>query len=229
MVAILRLSLAAVTVILAARTTAAQSQPKTPYPGMPPLSEVTRIRDMSDHTRKLRNFQPNVNTPAQTIFSVGIGYCNNERVIDQGYLLRLDSSGATVRMGDVQSFTITHLTATTIFLRVTVLPSISEKDLLTERPSYSDLKEKYSHVFEVALPRSQGTVRPCIVGKDLEYDDDRQQIAFLDAVDPNRTMQLSYDGNKVWWAIPSVISDPAYPLRVGSSAYETGVITLKDK
>jgi hypothetical protein len=207
----------------------AQSQPKTPYPGAPPISEVSRLRALSDHTRKLRNFQPSPDLASQTVFEAGISYCDGDHPLDDGYVIAGSSSSEskTIRMGDVQSFTVTQVTDHTIRLRLSVLPMISEQALLAEKPSYTLLVEKYGHVVDVDLPRYQSKGKACIIGKVKEYDDDRLKIVLLEDIAQGRQFGLLYDANKIWWAIPSVVADSEYPLRVGLSSFD-GVIKLKD-
>lgn len=202
-----------------------QGQPKTPYPGKPSLSEVIRIRKKTDETRKLRNFQPTPSSPATTIFEAGIGYCSSDGVTDPGFVLTPFDANP-IRLGDLQSFSLLHVDEQALTLRVAILPEITEDLLLREQPSYTLLKGTYSKTIEIKIPRFKKGSRSCIVGKQRDYDEVRQMITFLDALSPNRVTSLYYDSNIVWWAIPSVIADANYPLRVGPSAYGD-IIDLK--
>jgi hypothetical protein len=128
-----------------------------------------------------------------------------------------DSSGTlqTIDMSDVLRFAIVSYRGDECLVKVTVFPWISIDELLRQKPSYSDLQLRYTHEVElwVKTKSADGPLLVC----EIRQDGSRIVACPFTEILPKTNIRLEYAGEHIWYAIQSVIDDPAYPYRVIAS------------
>src|SRR5262249_7974260 len=98
--------------------------------------------------------------------------------------------------------------AANLTLELELFPKITADELLRMRPSYTELRERYTKIISMRVPL---------------WSPDGLPLALVDSGHPAKAVALFKDipidanfliskGN-LWWAIGSVTSDPAYPIR----------------
>ncbi len=108
-----------------------------------------------------------------------------------------------------------------------ILPVKDEQWLLSTKPSYSSLESEATERLQGDIPTSRNGASLCIAGKMKYFETDRASISLVRYFTIKKGLLVSFDENKIWWAIPPVIADPAYPLRIGIDAF-SDTVTLKE-
>jgi hypothetical protein len=149
----------------------------------------------------------------------------------------VDESGKdiSVDFSVVQSFKIVRIENQQALFEITVFPDITPEDLLKLKPSYTELRDRHTRIIRMWLvlqDRKRGDLYLAgVVGKeprvmlestgyremrDSWFEHGRYYIESeerMEHIEINREVKLEYNGNSVWWAIPSVIKDRKYPYR----------------
>jgi len=178
---------------------------------------VNRERDLA---RKSMIATYKIDGAIETIRAVGLVWSKGGRVIGP---TKYSLSGATdngdlpsIDFSEIQELSIVKSETTSspgrALFRVNVFPNISVEQLVNMRPTYSELKERYSRTLDLWVDIKTSTSGDlCFVGKDLAP-------RRLETFNNNTVVKFEYvgggrTGQGIWWAIPSVIRDSAYPYR----------------
>ena len=203
-------------------------RPSTPYHLQPTEKDV---RDAKTHAaqRQCVCFSPPVG-PLQTLRAVRVVGLTSGQVaqlkahrLDDGLLERAvfelkgtDTTGAptAVSLSEVESFSVAKATAQRLWLDIVKWPDISAAQLLKEEPGYTALlaghRTKVTLVLDLAWPEATRPVLLDALGT--------EGAAFWE-LPPGTQVQFycgdpkNVDPYRFWWAIPSVVRDPAYPYR----------------
>ena len=212
-----------VSVVLAiAHSLECQPLPRTPYPpsATPAVGEVVQMRVRTRESRKIRNFQA-LGQASITVFEAGMGYCKGASLVSDGWKIEGKESGSSfiVDMAELQSFTLQSWDEASIKLKVTMLPMLTEDQLVKRSPTWEALKANFGKAIQLDLPRRRDGGEACIIGKKLDYEEARTRMAFLSQLSPLRVTRFDYDSNLIWWAIPSIVASRDYPFRVGLDGF----------
>ena len=148
-----------------------------------------------------------------------------------------DESGKDIAVdfSIVESFKIVRRENDRALFEVTIFPDITPEKLLNLKPSYTELKDGYTRVVRMWIilnDTARGDLYLAgVVGREpkvmLEISGYREicdswfengaylvkSEEMVSRVETNRKIVLEYNGNAIWWAIPSVIEDSGYPYR----------------
>jgi hypothetical protein len=118
----------------------------------------------------------------------------------------------TILMANARSFRLLSVKKKLIgdnevVVEVTEFPALTPMELLKLKPTYSVLAAGYQRKVKLTMPDL------ALAGADWPGDT-IHIITPLRDLDPNVDVTLQPDRDQIWWAIPSVIADPAYPYRV---------------
>ncbi len=137
----------------------------------------------------------------------------------QGAVFELKGKNAAgaptaVSLSEMESFSVAKATAQRLWLDIVKWPDISAAQLLKEAPSYTALSAGYrtrvTLVLDLVWPEA---TRPVLL------DSSGLQGAAFSELAPGTQVQFycgdptNVDPYRFWWAIPSVVGDPAYPYR----------------
>ena len=123
----------------------------------------------------------------------------------------------TIDLSEVENFRILSQENDVLLLEITSFPAISPKEIVKLQPTYLELITNYKFTTQLRLPlRSESGARIYIVGKTRrdEYMV-RMPIVSMEDIDKGQLIKFNTEGvrSMLWWAIPSVATDPAYPHR----------------
>ncbi len=135
----------------------------------------------------------------------------------------------------VKEFKIVRKENERALFEIVVFPDITPEKLVELKPSYSELRSRYTRVVRVWIALQEqdkgslyiagvvgGESKALLPGGgyremcDSWFEDGAYFIESEERVghiEANRNVVLEYNGNSVWWAIPSVIQDRDYPFR----------------
>lgn len=127
---------------------------------------------------------------------------------------------ASVDFSDVKAFKVLRIEKKKCLLEIITFPTITPKDLLANRPSYSELVNSYASSVNLWVQVETPNGEVSIAGED--WDGNRKFVATMRDVKPNSTISLKYGrskevggtGDAIWFATKSVIEDPAYPYKL---------------
>ena len=121
-----------------------------------------------------------------------------------------DPSGKlqTVELSDVLSFSIVDYREDECLVKINVFPSISVTELLRQKPSYSDLKLRYTREVQlwVKTKSADGPLLVC----EIKHDGSRSVACLFNDIRAQIMIEL-YGSEHIWYAIQSVIADSDYP------------------
>ncbi len=203
-------------------------RPSTPY-HLQPTEEDVRDAKTRAAQRQCVCFSPPVG-PLQTLRTVRIVGLTSGQIaqvkahrFDDGLLERAvfelkgtDAAGAptAVSLSEMESFSVVKATAERLWLDIVKWPDISAARLLKEKPDYTALlagyRTKLTLIFDLAWPEATRPVLLEVLGLNGVVFSELQpgtQVQFY-CGDPKNV-----DPGRFWWAIPSVVRDPAYPYR----------------
>lgn len=127
---------------------------------------------------------------------------------------------ASADFSDVKDFKVIRFQKKDCLLEITIFPTITPKDLLEKKPSYSELATNYTKSVRLWMQVDRPGGDLAIAGED--WDGRRQFVARMRDIKPNSTVHLEYGrskevggtGDAIWFATDSVIQDPRYPHRL---------------
>lgn len=220
----------AVFICILSAYTLALSQVKGGGPTKSGPEEPYGTGDISiDSLRRVRNDASRSKTMRDTIFQtisryreVGFAFTKNQRITGRPfYQLRgkKENEWIGIDLSDIESISFLQQARGQVLLKVTMFPYISPDELLRMQPDYSSLRSRYTK--EVSLwvlldNNREGEL--ALIGK--SSSDAVNIIAKLRDIKLNTVLTLEYGRGQsyfrsrpIWWAIPSVVQDPAYPFR----------------
>ena len=148
-----------------------------------------------------------------------------------------DESGKDIAVdfSIVQSFKIVRRENDKALFEVMIFPDITPEKLLELKPSYTELRDGYTRIERIWIvlhhPEKGDLYLVGVVGRepkvmlersgyteicDSWFENGRYFIESeyrMDHLETNREVVLEYNGNAIWWAIPSIIKDGEYPFR----------------
>jgi hypothetical protein len=192
-------------------------QVSTPYTKAPSAEEVARQRQRTDQSRVVFDYAPGPTAIPITVWESAITYCaGTPNPVAATFIAGADDNGngQKLRLGDVFRFEIAGIDKDMAVLKITALPAITEQELLQSAPSYSALRKRFREL-RLRVPLQGGGGRLCLSGKKRISSERPDVFSVLDTKAVGSTIDLSYDGNQIWWAVPSVVADPRYPYIVG--------------
>ena len=195
-------------------------RPNSPYLNMDlpeDIETVTRLRDEAA-TSRIVNFT----TPSGThVFGqrAGFAYTNGGAPlteVEYGLVGVVDPEKTPRRIdfSIVRMITLVSKNSSTLTVRVDLFPDITPKELIQTRPSYSDLKKKYTATRIMNIPlRTDNGQQFSLVSKAEGEGVPFKVLAFLRDIPIGQQIEI-YGAPSLWWAIGSVTEDLAYPHRV---------------
>jgi hypothetical protein len=179
---------------------------------------VARLKEYSSRNKHVMAFFSSNGSFVPRADKVGLAFVKSGRIegevrfafvgidIETGEKLEVDFS-------EVHRFEVLKKDGNVLELGIERFPVITPEELLSDEPSFADLYEKHRKFvnLRLTLKNSNGAILS-IVGR--RPGKDQMPIVSLGDIEMNRRIRLrdSLDNPKgIWWAIPSVSSDPAYP------------------
>ncbi len=204
-------------------------KPETPYhdPRNVNAEEVTTAREMAGRCRRGRIPFKSPGGGDTLVEEIFFAYGQNSDTLGVPlYQLKGEDAGGkavTVELSDVLTFSVADFRQGECLLKVTVFPTISVEELLAQKPTYSDLKQRYTHEVEIWVKTISDGGRLFVCGR--TWDGKPKVGGLLTDVEPNTEVELKYGYSRdyshdmggrgtVWYAIQSVIEDRNYPYRV---------------
>lgn len=188
-----------------------------------------RVSKQKDLARASMTATYEFNGAKETLNAVGLEWIRGGQVSGRtSYQLNgsMDSRPVAVDFSEIEELSIlrteTNGSKVRALFKVVAFPSISAERLVNERPTYTELKAKYSRTVEVWIDiKTTTSGELCFAGK--QSAPRRVEDLKSDVVVKFAFAGLSLDdkhpglwkgvGEGIWWAIPSVIRDPKYPYR----------------
>lgn len=123
---------------------------------------------------------------------------------------------ATLSFSEIDSFVVKSKTPEKAWLSVTIWPDISARKLLAKKPSYTQLLSAYRKVVEIEIDLKSSDGRPLVLAETggLGSAVPLERLPAGAKVDFHGEDVHEVHPRELWWAIPSVIKDPAYPFRL---------------
>jgi len=159
---------------------------------------------------------------------IGLAYWKGGRLsapVFQFSGLEEDGPEAKVDLADIDSFWIVRHEDNLIaddrsLIELLVFPTISPRELVDSRPTYSDLRDRFSKSLSLWLTVKSGVGELCLValGERGRYE----LVAKFTDIEPDTKVELSYGRFRhgremlpaIWWATEAVTRDGAYPHRI---------------
>jgi hypothetical protein len=193
--------------------------PRTPYGigGKPDAKTILRYKEQASTKRNLSK----VGTEYFYSMYGGLAYVTNGEIKgDVRYSFwGFDEKGCKIEIDfcDVKDFRIMERDGKFLVLEVTLFPAISPEELLNKQPSYQDLIDNYTKSVKIRiLPRDTSGNILQIIG--IDYTNRPHIILPVEKLRLGQKVKFEWnvlgDSETFWWAIPSVIEDPAYPYRL---------------
>lgn len=111
----------------------------------------------------------------------------------------------------IRNVTILKKDYSSITLKLDLFPDIAVEELLKKRPSYTELKSKYTKTITIWVWLWSEDNQPlALVGSGSEENAPRKIIALFSEI-PNAQKIEFLGPDNYWWAIRSVTDDLAYP------------------
>lgn len=136
-----------------------------------------------------------------------------------------NESDSSVDFSDVQKVWVDKLedgilSSKTVTFILNVLPTIKPADLLAKKPTYQQLVDDYTTTVSIRMPLQMSGKELCFVTGTPSKG--YKLLASVRTLKLKREIDLTYDKIQlngksipsIWWAIPSVTADPAYPNRI---------------
>lgn len=190
---------------------------------------VARVSRQKDAARMSMIASYAINGRKETLTSVGLQWVKGGRArgASSYRLSGSDESGApsVVDFSEIQELSIVRTEKTNAkvraFVKIITFPSISAQQLVDERPTYSELKEKFAKTVELWIEiettssgelclKGRGTIRRML--SDLKGVAVRFEFLGL-TPDDRQPEKWKGAGEGLWWAIPSVTRDEKYPYK----------------
>jgi len=199
---------------------------KTPYtPGKPVLvAEVARIKNISTRTRLLRDVPSEGTHVTGAGKDVGLAFVKGEKVAgNPSFIFKgttEDGAKASIDFSELLSLSVVQREDVRVLLEVVQFPIITPEELISSKPTYSDLFEHNRKTVRMWVATRSAGKDLCLVGKD---ENKRYRvIAKINQLSTNTKVDLDYgtfvfgDINlpAIWWATESVTRDTKYPYRV---------------
>jgi hypothetical protein len=188
---------------------------------------VVRVNRQKELARTSMTATFELNGSKETFPAVGLEWRKKGRTGPKAYILNgeTDSGPLVVDFSEIEELSILRTESSNskvrALFRVIAFPNVSVEQLVNERPTYTELKEKYSKTLElwVVIKNTSGDL--CFGGKQkalrrVEELTNNVLVKFELAGlsrDDTKPEIWKGSGEGIWWAIPSVIRDPAYPYR----------------
>jgi hypothetical protein len=99
-------------------------------------------------------------------------------------------------------------------IEIKQFPALSPAELLAAQPTYSTLKSKHTRTLRLRVLASSAEGDFSMIGTEW-WSEDKYRVLFrISDLLPAIAIPIRSDRDKgLWWAIPSVVADPAYPHR----------------
>ncbi|MEK6410420.1 MAG: hypothetical protein AABN34_26150 [Acidobacteriota bacterium] len=169
-----------------------------------------------------------LNGAKENIGEVGLAWTKAGVSGEMSYQLKgmMNGRSRVVDFSEIQELAIVKTETTSskvrVLFKVITFPNVSAEQLVNERPTYSELKQKYSRTLELWVDvKMKASGDFCFVGKHVAPRplEDFKNVAVIHfeysglSKDDRHSGMWKGGGEGVWWAIPSVIRDPKYPYR----------------
>lgn len=197
------------------------SSPISPYSRQERVDTVTVMQTKQQLSQEMCIYDiPVTDKPSVTVgMDVGLAYLGdgqNEWEVHFAFL-GTDEHGNNIEVdfGEIESFTILKREGDTVSIRVDRFPAITPEDLVLNKPSYVELREKYGMTIDlhVELKDGEGGILYFV-----EYDHDKggvySRIVPVKDIEHGQRIRFHSPHNLYWWAVPSVANDPAFPYRI---------------
>lgn len=189
------------------------------------VARVSRQKELA-RTSMTATFE--LNGSKETLPAVGLEWIKSGRALGpKAYRLNgeTDTGPLVVDFSEIEELSILRTESINSKVRalfkVIAFPNVSVEQLVNERPTYTELKEKYSKTLELWVEIKNTSGELCFAGKQTaprrvgELTNNilvRFELAGLSRDDRGSEIWKG-SGEGIWWAIPSVIRDRAYPYR----------------
>lgn len=125
-----------------------------------------------------------------------------------------ENSPRKIDFSIISSATILSKDSKELSIRLELFPDISVDELLKIRPTYTDLKEKYTRTVTMRIPLwSKGKQPLALVGTDSEPNSPYKIITLFSEIPDDQKIEF-LGFSSYWWAIRSVTDDLSYPHRI---------------
>ncbi|MEK6289172.1 MAG: hypothetical protein AABO57_25955 [Acidobacteriota bacterium] len=190
------------------------------------LITAERVNRQKDLARTSMTATYELNGAKENIGEVGLTWTKAGVSGETGYQLKgvMNGRSRVVDFSEIQELSIVKTETTSskvrVLIKVIAFPNVSAEQLVNERPTYSELKQKYSRTLELWVDvKTKASGDFCFVGKQVAprpLEDFKNAVQFEYSglsKDDSHSGMWKGGGEGIWWAIPSVIRDPNYPYR----------------
>ena len=101
---------------------------------------------------------------------------------------------------------------------------ISSKELLDNKPNYTQLREHFKTIELLVPVRDAKGAGLFWMGRTSRYNE-TERLGSVDQTASNKAIRLSLPPTATWWAIPSVVNDPLCPIKGLSPLGDSGRIS----
>jgi hypothetical protein len=136
--------------------------------------------------------------------------------IDNAFFGTVDGEEVPRRVdfSSISQITIVERNSKDLTVKLDLFPDISVEELLKTQPTYTDLKDKFSRSITIRVPLWSKDKAPlALVGTDTGENSPFKIIAQFSEISNGQEIDFMGAGS-YWWAIRSVVEDPAYPIRI---------------
>jgi hypothetical protein len=179
---------------------------------------VARLKEYSSRNKHVGGFSRSDGSFVPRADKVGLAYVKSGRIEGEVCFAFLGTDVETgekleVDFSEVHRFDVLKKDGDLFDLGIEWFPVITPEELLKGEPSFTDLYNKHRKFVRIrlSLKNSNGAILS-IIG--TRRGKDQIPIVPMGDIEMNESIRLrdSLDNPKgIWWAIPSVSSDPAYP------------------
>lgn len=198
--------------------------PATPYPDdvMPTLEQVLAEMQADVTAATIVEAQTASGLPASG-YNVGVAYVAGNSMTQPAFELRgVDEQGQErlVALANLYSFKLIRITGRAgapdvAVVELTEFPTLTPQELLSGTFTYTDLITEHSRTFELLIDLQAGDGgQLAFVGGNYDTDTSYRVVSLIRELTPGIDITFEQGGvDGPWWAVPTVIADPAYPFR----------------
>jgi hypothetical protein len=208
-----------------ADTGGGSGQPITPYARnqTPTQEDVTQAWHKAGRTMRVEGVRVQGSNASRSGYKIGFVYLKG-KTVDRPPAFEL--TGVNER-GDTQTIPLANMANFTLLqierrlagsseavIEIEHFPTLSPADLLATQPTYSVLQKEHSRRLKLRVPITAADRSLIVVGTEWEDEDQYRPVFLISDLMPASAVAIRPNGPRsLWWAIPSVAADPAYPHR----------------
>jgi hypothetical protein len=182
---------------------------------------VKHLKELSSKNRTLSSIPVSGSDMIRGGEGIGLAYVKSGQITGEVHFafFGTDEKGSKLEVdfSEVEKFKVLRKDGVILVLEIDQFPVITPEELLIKKPSYTELRANYRKSVRLRLSiRAMNGAKLYLVAK--RKGNEQLPIVPIEDVEPEREIRFSRSEKNLrqalWWAIPSVVSDPAYPYRL---------------